>query len=258
MGVTNLAVRLEDRLRQIKAWKDFMQWIDFHADSRWVYRGIGDVRFELVPGAGRVKNYNPASERAILEIFERRASEFVDVRNLSEWDKLALAQHHGLPTRLLDWTTNPLVAAYFAVTAEPAVREVLEMGSSTSQSFRPRTNKTTARIVAWPVRAPAVVDPKVESDPFSLNEVKFLLPRALSTRIVAQSGVFSVHPEPDRAWRAPLIESKHVFDVSGDVRAFFRKKLFYMGVDSQRIVGGLMVWERDCRGNTTLASAWAL
>jgi hypothetical protein len=47
-----------------------MRWVDRHSDSRWVYRGLGDIGFSLIPSAGRIIGYREARERAILEIFE--------------------------------------------------------------------------------------------------------------------------------------------------------------------------------------------
>src|SRR5690349_11458428 len=93
-------------------------------DARTViYRGVKSVEFPLMPKVGRIvppksNGSREANEKEILRLFKERALRFLDVVPTSDWDWLALGQQYGLPTRLLDWTENPLVACFFAV-AEP-------------------------------------------------------------------------------------------------------------------------------------------
>ena len=82
------------------------------------FRGVVDATYELVPSLGRWKGpaeFRKQYEQDLFDEFKRKSYGYLDRIPSNDWDWLFVAQHHGLPTRFMDWTTNPLVALYFAV-----------------------------------------------------------------------------------------------------------------------------------------------
>ena len=145
--------------------------------SDWIFRGHADLGWELIPKAGA----SPISghEAALFESWKRRAVEHVASQFASDWDWLAIAQHHGLATRLLDWTTNPLNAAYFAVREHRAGPAVIH-----AAKFEEPFTKSAETVL---------------NEPLKFGSVGILRPRGVVPRIVRQGGLFTVHGPPERS-----------------------------------------------------------
>src|SRR3989440_4530789 len=108
---------------------NFLDWIERFSGREVIFRGVADEQQMWPIGVrsffkSRGGNPGPADQRT-LDAFRRyEADMFADFRReavllaehapADEWQWLALAQHHGLPTRLLDWSRSPIVALYFA------------------------------------------------------------------------------------------------------------------------------------------------
>lgn len=155
----------------------FMQDVDScGGNDDCLYRGHKED-WELRPKLARSQPRLDAvkDERRMLDEFRRNLPAFRSAVPTNDWDLLALAQNHGLATRHLDWTRNPLAALYFAVASPPTPKK----GSGVVWCFRPQ-------------KLDRVVDLNHET-PFGQRRMKCFVPTTVSERIRAQQGWFTVH-----------------------------------------------------------------
>lgn len=205
----------------IRSWSQLMDLVEDLDDGTWLFRGEWDWAWDLIPSIGRPPQlYRLADEN---QLFERFRSEMCRVQDPFETDleTLALARHHGLPTRLLDWSTNPLVAAYFAC------------------AFGPGRKTGKLRLLRMP--HPSQIRDDV-TDPFDPSISGTILVRVppRAARVTAQQGVFSLHGQPATAWD-PTSDgfSFREYRIPYGIKAAFRRKLDLLGMNQQRLMTDL-------------------
>jgi hypothetical protein len=181
-------------MEPINSWMQLAELIESRADGKSLFRGETDTGAQLKPAAGRVgseigsarkKPYEKSHELEALEQFKREVRPHLTHRPENDLEWLAIAQHHGMGTRLLDWTESLLVAAFFAVVNAGA--------------------KNRSGLI-YAVKGVRSVSKKDAEHPFDMSEVRLYRPPHITSRIPAQRAVFTVHPDPTQEYQPPSLE----------------------------------------------------
>lgn len=167
------------RVEPVRSWDEYTGKVAAMCDG-WAFRGHADSAWPLMSTLGRYLNayireqYWTEQEERNLRVFQRKAHLFLthipERSDTFQW--LALMQLHGAPTRLLDFTWSPYVAAFFAL------------------------ERTTRRAAVWAVNPKRLVTATETLNEFLEDSLAAPIgigePFVMNTRLIAQSGTFIV------------------------------------------------------------------
>lgn len=212
-------------LKLIRSVSDLLKGINDKPHGKWLYRGQTDVDWELKPKIDRdefLKKRGPISreeyERWLLEQFKRKAFPYLIHAPENDWDWVALAQHHGLPTRMLDWTTNPLVALFFAVYGNDGTRDGIVVSYMHDDK---------------PVRIEEVLSP------IGTQRRLVYEPSLIDQRIISQHAILTAEPENiDEGTYPKTSKIGHIVVAASSIKDI-HEELFKLGYSEQTMFPGL-------------------
>ena len=163
-----------------------------------------------------------AKEKEMLAELRRRGALLIGKEITDDWELLVYAQHFGMATRLLDWTSNPLAALWFSC-------------------FDP-DRSSAGYVYVLEVSDDLLLDRQTQRDPFSVRKTRVLKPNLNNVRIVAQGGWFTTHRYSRKGQRFVPLESNSDIKrrlvqirVPGSAKSDALKQLDMLGVNSQSL-----------------------
>ena len=140
--------------------QNYNRIIDRHRSS-YLYRGMPDASFHLVTSLHQnCKHQARTIEPSIIRNFTKYAAIEDPSIQASVWHQIILGRHHGLPTRLLDWSYSPLIALNFACNEPDLTRmdlhdcavwrmDMAELHSMLPKSIRASAGPINPRLLQW-------------------------------------------------------------------------------------------------------------
>jgi hypothetical protein len=201
---------MDGQIIEVNSWKELQEALYHDAflpglnrfRSSYIYRGLHNIKYDLSSSLNRLGESH--LERHLLRNF-RKYSQMDDDDKKSIWNWLALAQHHGLPTRLLDWTYSPYVALHFATSDFSKFHKdgvIWAVNYVDAINFLPDQLKSIIYAEGSHVFTAEMLDRAARSleDLQQLKEEDFIVffePPSMDQRIVNQYALFSMMSNPD-------------------------------------------------------------
>ena len=217
--------------------------------SDFAFRGRSDGADDLTTSLVRLGGESGTLEGHLLRNFRKyAASDAVPVD--SPWNWLALAQHHGLPTRLLDWTYSPYVALHFAtcdldrydVDGVVWCVDYVRVHELAPQPLRDALEREGANVFTTQMLDEAAAEPaaleRLGGDEFAV----FVEPPSFDARIVNQYALFSLMSRPDSSldgWLAGRPELVRRVVVPAALKWEVRDKLDQANITERVLFPGL-------------------
>ena len=243
--------------RRVSSWAELQDELfadSWKADLRrfrsaFAFRGRNDVDEDLSTSLLRLGGDAPSLEAHLLRNF-RKYAQLEAVPFDSVWNWLALAQHHGLPTRLLDWTYSPYVALHFA-TASPGLygRDgvVWMIDYVRAQADLPHALRAVLDDHGMDVFTAELLDEAADALPelerlADADFVVFLEPPSLNERIVNQYGLFSLMSRAQARidpWLAAHDDVARKLVIPADLKWEVRDKLDQANITERVLFPGL-------------------
>ena len=218
-----------------------------------LYRGLNNSDYHLATSITRNCKGDLNLEKTLLRNFVKYASLEEPLLDTSIWRQMIIGQHHGLPTRLMDWTHSPLVALHFATESSNLADidqndcvvwqiDMKEINALLPIGYQEQLRKSNANLFTVEMLLEVLNDIETYDTDMSDKAMVFIEPPSIDARIINQYSYFSIVPSTMNdieMFFNNMTGNTVKYIISKDVRWTLRDKLDQLNINERILFPGL-------------------